>query len=77
MSSGKEYLGTDGVVYKGLYNLFSIGATGNTQAQVITNGLARALRENWTTRPASIAGGGTFVKSKYLARGQNTLYLQN
>ncbi len=76
LSSGKEYLGTDGVVYKGLYNLFSIGATGNTQAQVITNGLARALRENWTTRPASIAGGGTFVKSKYLARGQNTLYLQ-
>ncbi len=76
LSSGNEYLGTDGVVYQGLYNLFSIGATGNTQAQVITNGLARALRENWTTRPASIAGGGTFVKSKYLDRGQNTLYLQ-
>ena len=76
LSSGEEYLGTNGVVYKGLYNLFSIGATGNSPAEVKTNGLARALRENWTSRSLSIAGGGTFIKDKYLNVGQNTLYLQ-
>ena len=76
LSSGDEYLGIDGVVYKGLYNLFSIGATGSNQAEVRTNGLARALREGWTSRPLSIAGGGTFIKDKYLNRNQNTLYLQ-
>ena len=76
LSSGKEYIGTDGVTYKGLYNLFSIGATGSNSAEVKTNGLARALREGWTSRPLSIAGGGTFIKDKYLNRGQNTLYLQ-
>ena len=76
LSSGKEYMGTNGVIYKGLYNLFSIGATGSSSAEVKTNGLARALREGWTSRPLSIAGGGTFIKDKYLNRGQNTLYLQ-
>ena len=76
LSSGKEYMGTNGVIYKGLYNLFSIGATGSSSAEVKTNGLERALREGWTSRPLSIAGGGTFIKDKYLNRGQNTLYLQ-
>ena len=76
LSSGKKYIGTDGVTYEGLYNLFSIGATGSTSAEVATNGLARAKQENWTSRPLSIAGGGTFIKSKYLNRNQNTLYLQ-
>ena len=38
--------------------------------------MAKALSEGWTSRPLSIAGGGTFVKNKYLNRNQNTLYLQ-
>ena len=76
LSSGAEYKGTDGVTYKGLYNLFSIGAIGNNWEEVITTGLARALEEGWSSRPLSIAGGGKFLKNKYLNRGQNTLYFQ-
>ena len=49
---------------------------GGSSAEIWTNGLARAKQENWTSRPLSIAGGGTFIKNKYINRNQNTLYLQ-
>ena len=61
LSSGAKYIGTDGVTYEGLYNLFSIGASGNGTETVKTNGLKRASQEGWTTRAKSIDGGGRFV----------------
>ena len=76
LCSGAKYVGTDGVTYEGYYNLFNIGATGNGRDNVITNGLARAKKENWTSRAASINGGGNFVGNDYIDVGQNTLYLQ-
>ena len=76
LSSGAKFAGTNGIEYEGLYNLFSIGATGSNSAEVRTNGLERARQEGWTTRAKSIAGGGKFVKEKYIDRNQNTLYFQ-
>ena len=62
--------------YVGVYNVFNIGASGNGKDNVILNGLARAEQEGWTTMEASIDGGVQFISSGYLARGQNTMYLQ-
>ena len=62
--------------YVGYYNAFNIGATGNTRADVILNGLKRAQKEGWTSLEASIRGGVRIISKNYIARGQNTLYLQ-
>ena len=62
--------------YYGYYNAFNIGATGNNRADVITNGLKRAQKEGWTSLEASIRGGTKIIAKNYIARGQNTLYLQ-
>lgn len=62
--------------YVGVYNVFNIGASGNGKDNVILNGLARAEQEGWTTMEASIDGGVQFISSGYIARGQNTMYLQ-
>lgn len=58
------------------YNLFNIGATGNSKDAVIANGFARAKSEGWTSMVSSIKGGSKFVAENYVARGQNTLYFQ-
>jgi beta-N-acetylglucosaminidase len=62
--------------YVGYYNVFNIGATGNTRAGVITNGLKRAQKEGWTSLQKSIAGGTKIIAENYIAKGQNTLYFQ-
>lgn len=62
--------------YENLYNYFNIGATGSTDTAVITNGLARAGKEGWTTRYASIYGGAKILSANYILKGQDTLYLQ-
>ena len=70
--SGNGYNGN----YSGYYNAFNIGATGNTRAEVVLNGLKRAQQEGWTSLEASIRGGTKIIAKNYIARGQNTLYLQ-
>ena len=60
----------------GYYNAFNIGASGNTTADIIANGLAYAQKKGWTTLEASISGGISFVADNYIKQGQNTLYLQ-
>ena len=62
--------------YSGYYNAFNIGATGNTREEVIANGLKRAQKEGWTTLESSIRGGTRIIAKNYIAKGQNTLYLQ-
>ncbi len=62
--------------YSGYYNAFNIGATGNTREEVILNGLKRAQKEGWTSLEAAIKGGTKIIAKNYIARGQNTLYLQ-
>ena len=62
--------------YEGLYNYFNIGASGSTDAAVITSGLTRARTEGWTSRYASLAGGARIISINYILKGQDTLYLQ-
>ncbi len=59
-----------------LFNYFNIGASGNTSADVIKNGLARAQREGWFTPASSILGGAKIISKSYILKGQDTLYLQ-
>ena len=72
LSKGQGYNGQ----YVGVYNVFNIGASGNGKDTVILNGLARAQTEGWTTLESSIIGGTQIIAKSYIARGQNTLYLQ-
>ena len=72
LSKGEGYQGQ----YVGYYNVFNIGASGNGTANVILNGLARAQREGWTSIETSIDGGTRIIAEQYIAKGQNTLYLQ-
>lgn len=57
------------------YNVFNVGASGNGSSQIIANALAKAKEMGWTTLEKSIIGGIDFLKTKYINRGQNTLYL--
>ena len=58
------------------YNLFNIGATGNTKSVIIENGLKRAKTEGWTSMASSIKGGAKFLVERYIAVKQNTAYYQ-
>lgn len=57
------------------YNVFNVGASGNGSSTIIANALAEAKKNGWTTLEKSILGGIDFLKTKYINRGQNTLYL--
>ena len=61
---------------EGYYNVFNVGATGNSSSQIIANATAYAKSHGWNTLAKSIIGGIDFLKSKYIGIGQNTLYLQ-
>lgn len=61
---------------KGYYNPFNIQATGNTDAEVITNGINYAKSQGWDTLEKGITGGINFLSKEYTKKGQNTLYLQ-
>ncbi len=62
--------------YVGYYNYFNIGASGDTESEIIINGLTRAVNEGWTTPELSINGGASFLKGGYIGNYQDTLYLQ-
>ena len=70
------YLGSNGI-YKGYYNFFNIGAFGDNNTEVITNGLKRAKQEGWNSRAASIIGGAKFLSNNYISSGQDTYYYQD
>ena len=73
-AGGRTYMmrDSDGKIY---YNLFNIGATGNTEDEVYANALARAKQDNWTSIESCLNGGITFLISSYISYKQNTLYL--
>ena len=60
----------------GYYNPFNIGATGNSDAEVIENAINYARNQGWNTLEKGITGGINFIANSYINRGQNTLYLQ-
>lgn len=61
--------------YVGYYNLFNVGATGNTLEEVILNGLEYAKNQGWDTPHKAIMGGIGLIRT-YINRGQDTLYYQ-
>lgn len=61
---------------EGYYNVFNVGASGNTSAEIIRNATQTAREKGWNTLAKSILGGIDFLKSKYIGIGQDTLYLQ-
>ena len=62
---------SDGVTY---YNLFNIGASGNSPTEIWNNALATAKSNGWTSIAASIKGGISTLNN-YINAGQNTQYL--
>lgn len=70
MSRGKEVNG------KKYYNVFNVGAIGNGSSQIIQNATNHAVSQGWDTMEKSILGGIDFLKSKYIGKMQDTLYLQ-
>ena len=74
--TGKSYEGTDGVTYEGYYNYLNIGAYGNGNATVITNGLKYAKDKGWDTPEKSIEGGLDTIANNYIKYGQDTMYFQ-
>lgn len=68
--------------YLGIYNFYNIGATHSTVAGgAVRNGLSFASSDTtymrpWNNRKKAIIGGGIYIGENYIARGQDTLYLQ-
>lgn len=76
--------------YRGLYNFYNIGATSGTgQLEAIKKGLQFARNGNganqttqnryvipWNSKERAITGGGIFIGTSYINRGQNNIYLQ-
>ena len=72
LTKGQGYKGQ----YIGYYNVFNIGASGSGTDKVILNGLAKAEKNGWNSLEKSIYGGIEIIAQKYIALGQNTMYLQ-
>lgn len=62
--------------YEGYYNYFNVGASGSTDEQVYISGLQTAKDKGWNSARAAILGGADIISQNYIARGQDTLYLQ-
>lgn len=62
--------------YEGYYNYFNINAAGKTDEECIVNGLTYASDKGWTDAELSISGGAAVISKNYIARGQDTVYLQ-
>lgn len=62
--------------FTGYYNFFNIGASPSAEHNAMYNGLTRAKNEGWDSPEKSIIGGAKFLASNYIAKGQNTMYLQ-
>ena len=67
--------------YPGIYNFYNIGATSSSTP--VLNGLKWASNKTagtylrpWTDPYRSIVGGAQYISSGYIAKGQNTCYLE-
>lgn len=69
--------------YEGYYNYFNVQASGDSDTDVIVNGLKYAQSQGWDSPYKAIVGGASFIKKEYVGindsynvKGQLTLYLQ-
>lgn len=63
--------------YGKYYNFFNWGATGDSDAEILRNGLTTAKSNGWNTRSKAIIGGAKKLSDGYISEGQNTYYYQN
>lgn len=69
--------------YENYYNYFNVGAGGDTNDEVVENGLKYAKNQGWNSPEKAISGGAAFIKEEYVGindqynvKGQLTGYLQ-
>lgn len=62
--------------YPGVYNFFNIGAWAHSGNGAVTNGAIYAQNKGWTTPYACIVASARDIGTRYISRGQNTLYYQ-
>ena len=74
--------------YEGYYNFYNIGASDTSTGSAVENGLKYAMNGGknatlnakmfipWDNPYKAIMGGAKFIGDSYIAKGQNTLYLQ-
>ncbi len=73
VNGGSTYkMAADGKYY---YNIFNIGASGDGEAAVVANALAKAKEKGWDSLEKSIAGGIQILFSDYINQKQDTIYL--
>lgn len=60
----------------GYYNYFNINASGNTNSDIIQNGLRKAYENGWDTKYKSLLGGAEEIMKSFVKRGQTTIYSQ-
>lgn len=75
--NGTSDLISGNTAYGKYFNFFNIKASGDTQADVIANGLNYAISQGWNTRSASIIGGASFYAKGYISSGQDTYFYKN
>lgn len=82
-TTGNEFV-YEGKTYKGLYNVYNIGATtganaaqrGLVWANGGSDGAATSYNRPWKSIDASIDGGAMMISSSYINKGQYTSYFQ-
>lgn len=68
--------------YEGYYNYYNQGAVKSGDISATVNGMIYASKEDsatyrpWNSRMKSIIGGSVYIGSKYINRGQYTIYYQ-
>lgn len=68
--------------YEGYYNYYNQGAYKTSTASAVVNGLKYAANTDlvtlrpWNTRMKSIIGGAVYIGSRYINRGQDTIYYE-
>ena len=68
--------------YEGYYNYYNQGAYKTATASAVVNGLKYAAKTDaatlrpWNTRMKSVIGGAIYIGSRYINRGQNTIYYE-
>ena len=71
---GRSKIELDGETY--YYNIFNIGATGNTTSTIVENALERAREEGWSSIEKCLDGGIEFIADGYISIGQDTMYFE-
>ena len=64
---------SDGLTY---YNYFNFNATGSSNAEIISNALNYAVKNNWNNPYVAIRGGAQQISNGYITNNQDTLYYQ-